>query len=171
MIMTRIQTGQPDITTPIFSSKPLLLTSRAWRTGRQMGQDKAKDEMHSGWGMGRQLRPLVLAWGLRGRDMTKVIVEKRQPRRFFVEGCGGSRVPARAKWLLWSEGQSVFLGFSLTSPPRGSTLVTATEKSMLLALLVSGVVDQWQRRYKPQLPPSTKSIGGSQKLKDWWRLI
>lgn len=64
--------------------------------GEQMGQDKAKDEMHSGWGMGRRLRPLVLAWGPRGRNMTKVIVEKQQPWRFFVEGCGGSRVPSRA---------------------------------------------------------------------------
>ena len=66
MIMTRIQTGQPDLATPIFSPKPLLVTSRAWRTGRQMGQDKAMDVMawvHSGWGMGRQLRPLVLGWG------------------------------------------------------------------------------------------------------------
>lgn len=61
-----------------------------------MGQDKAKDEMHSGWGMGRWLRPLELAWGPRGHDMTKVIVEKQQPQRFFVEGCGGSRVPSRA---------------------------------------------------------------------------
>lgn len=48
----------------------------------RMGDGKAAEA--SGAGLG----PL-------GCDITKVIVEKQQPRRFFVEGCGGSRVPAR----------------------------------------------------------------------------
>lgn len=45
-------------------------------------------------------------------------------------------MPARVWWQLWSADQSVLMGFSLTGPPRTSTLVFAIEEGMLLALLV-----------------------------------